>query len=304
MMASALSTRSQPGGGTRMAASSASPSAPGCEASGRKWRAISRSSPEPSACAIASARGTVELGRPQLPRQHVEHRIDHAGLLAVEKRAGDVDVFRDDDAGGNVAALIELEGAGSQYGAQQRLHALERPPARECAIDQRIEAALLAQEAADDLTKEPGLGRQIFRTLDLAAEPVALELRQDVVERGRRDIHLVERLHRREPRGAAAAGLAPGPGRGRHRRLPEGASRRLIRSMASAARTASPPLSASSTRARAQACNSVSTVRMPLPTGRRRATARSISARADSVATMSKCMVSPRMTQPSATTPS
>ena len=37
---------------------------------------------------------------------------------------------------------------------------------------------------------------------------------------------------------------------------------------ASAARAASPPLSCSSTRARAQACASVSTVRMPLPIGK------------------------------------
>jgi hypothetical protein len=39
---------------------------------------------------------------------------------------------------------------------------------------------------------------------------------------------------------------------------------------------------------------------MPLPSGSLRATARSISAREDSCETISKWMVSPRITQPSA----
>ena len=53
-------------------------------------------------------------------------------------------------------------------------------------------------------------------------------------------------------------------------------------------------------RARAQACSSVLTVTMPLPSGIRLATARSISAREDSIDTISKWMVSPLMTHPSA----
>ena len=53
-------------------------------------------------------------------------------------------------------------------------------------------------------------------------------------------------------------------------------------------------------RALAQACASVLTVMMPLPSGIFRATARSISAREDSIETISKWMVSPRTTQPSA----
>jgi hypothetical protein len=79
---------------------------------------------------------------------------------------------------------------------------------------------------------------------------------------------------------------------------------RLIAISANAARAASPPLSCSVMRARAQACGSVSTVRMPLPHGSRRCTEKSISARADCIETMSKWKVSPWITQPSATTPS
>src|SRR2546422_361622 len=66
------------------------------------------------------ARRPVELGRTQLPGQYIQHRIDHAGLLAVEKRIGDVDIFRDDDARGNIAALVELEGARPQPAAPPR----------------------------------------------------------------------------------------------------------------------------------------------------------------------------------------
>src|SRR5215510_14904787 len=122
---------------------------------------------------------------------------------------------------------------------------------------------------------------------------MALELGQDVVDRGRRHIHLIERLHGGEPRGAAPVGLADVAAlRARHHCARDRAdSRRLIRTMASAARAASPPLSPSSIFARAQACASVSTVTMPLPSGRRCATDRSKSARADSIDTISKWMV-------------
>src|SRR5215470_1504558 len=127
---------------------------------------------------------------------------------------------------------------------------------------------------------------------------MALELGEDVFERGSGDVHLIERLHRRQPRGTAAVRLAAWVGCAlAHRVFVGDARRRLTRTIVSAARAASPPLSPSSIRARTQACASVSTVRMPLPTGSRRATARSIRARADWIATMSKWIVSPRMTQ-------
>jgi hypothetical protein len=74
----------------------------------------------------------------------------------------------------------------------------------------------------------------------------------------------------------------------------------LIRSIANAARAASPPLLSSLGRARAQAWASVLTVMMPLPSGIFLATARSISAREDSIETISKWMVSPLTTHPSA----
>ena len=44
--------------------------------------------------------------------------------------------------------------------------------------------------------------------LDLAADPMAFELGQDLVHAGGGEIHLVERLHRSKPRRAALVGLA------------------------------------------------------------------------------------------------
>ena len=89
-----------------------------------------------------------------------------------------------------------------------------------------------------------------------------------LAERRRRQIHLIERLHGGKTRRAPAVGAAS---LGRLSRFGHEvdfyflARWRLIAISASAARAASPPLSCSVMRARAQACSSVSTVRMPLP---------------------------------------
>src|SRR5262249_30972968 len=140
--------------------------------------------------------------------------------------------------------------------------------------------------------------------LDSATDPGPLDPRKNVVQAGTGDVHLIERLHGGEPGGAAPIGLAFVLGcLARHGGHPA-ASRRLRRTSASAARAASPPLSPSSTFARIQACASVSTVTMPLPIGTPRVREISISPREDSNDTISKCIVSPRMTQPSATAPS
>ena len=82
------------------------------------------------------------------------------------------------------------------------------------------------------------------------------------------------------------------------------ASWRLRRISASAARGGVTALVLLLDAGAAMACPTVLTVMMPLPIGSARATESSISPCAESCETMSKWMVSPRMTQPSATTPS
>ena len=117
--------------------------------------------------------------------------------------------------------MRELVGAGPQYRAQHRVDALERPAAGERRVDLRIERPLLAHDAGDDVAKERGLGRQILRALDLAAEPMAFELGQDLVDAGPGQIHLVERLHSGEPRRSALVGLTGLTGGGaRHAHFP------------------------------------------------------------------------------------
>ena len=188
----------------------------------------------------------VELARAQLPRELVEHRVDHAGLVAVDEGMGDIDILRHDHARRHVALAVELVGARAQDRAQHGLDALERPALRQRRVDHRIELALLGHHAADDVAEERGLRRQIFIALDLAADPMALELRQDVVQRGRR----------RDPSGRAPAPRQAARRRGGWRGVRRSvrplwpwryrlARWRLIATSASAARAASPPLSCS-----------------------------------------------------------
>ncbi len=158
----------------------------------------------------------------QLVRQLIEHGVDHAGLVGVDEGGGDVDIFGHDDPRRHVAPAGKFIGAGAQHRAQHRLDALERPAARQRRVDLRIEPALLAHHAADDVAKERGFRRPVLRALDLAAEPMALELGQDLVEPGAGEVHLIERLHGGKPRRAALVGLAGFGlvGRARHRSLP------------------------------------------------------------------------------------
>ena len=109
---------------------------------------------------------------------------------------------------GTSDAAGEFVGAGAQHRAQHRLDALERPAARERRVDLRIELALLAHHAADDVAEIGGFRRPVLRAFDLAAEPMAFELGHDVVKAGAGKIHLIKRLHGGEPGGAALVGLA------------------------------------------------------------------------------------------------
>src|SRR5258707_8740644 len=162
-------------------------------------------------------------------------------------------------------------------------------------VDQGVELCRAGHYPGHDVGEESRPGGKLFVALALAPDPMPLDLGEDVVEACAGNVHLIERLHRREPRRTATVGflvqslcgfpclllavLCHGQVR---------VSRRLIRSIASAARAASPPLLSSLGRARAQACASVLTVMMPLPSGNRFPTASSISAREDSIETISK----------------
>src|SRR5438477_9790867 len=213
---------------------------------------------------------------------------------------GDIDIFRDHHARGHVAPVVELVGSRAEYRSQDRFDPLERPRLGKRRVDQRVELALLAHHARDHVAEEGSFRGQIFVAFDLPPDPVTLELRQNVVEARAGKLHLVKRLHGREPGRAPPVGLAllSRLGTASHDAQPV-LRRRLSRTRASAARAASPPLSLSSILARVQAWASVSTVRMPFPIGTPRMREISMSPREDSNETISKWMVAPRMTQPS-----
>ena len=63
------------------------------------------------------------------------------------------------------------------------------------AVDERIDAALLAHHALDDVAEELRLGVAILRAFDFLPEPVGLELGDHVGEVDAGHVHLVERLN-------------------------------------------------------------------------------------------------------------
>ena len=75
--------------------------------------------------------------------------------------------------------------------------------------------ALLAHDALDEVAEECASASQVLAALDLLAEPMRLELGDDLVEVDAGHVHLVERLDggeaRRAPRlGTSPRGLRPG----------------------------------------------------------------------------------------------
>ena len=82
------------------------------------------------------------------------------------------------------------------------IDACEPPAFGELAVDQRIDLELLAHDAFDQVAEEGRLCVRILATLDLLPEPVRLELGDDLCQVDPRHVHLVERLHGGEARGA------------------------------------------------------------------------------------------------------
>ena len=201
-----------------------------------------RAQPE-AACGIV-------LG-PRVARHTVEDAVHQSRLVRREEGARDVDIFGDDDAGRHVAPRQKLEDAAAQDGAERQVDARERPGRRQRGMDDRIDLPLPLHHAADERAEERRIGRPELLAFELLAEPVRLELGDDRRQRRAADVHLVERLHRAEPRGAALiGGLGGEPARSAMRA-------RASRAAPPSRRPRPPraaPLFISLTRARAQAC--------------------------------------------------
>jgi hypothetical protein len=70
----------------------------------------------------------------------------------------------------------------------------------------RIERALVFDHAGDDGSEPGRIGRTVLLAIDFMAEPVRFIFGDDLEHAGAADIHLIERLHRRQPCCAALVG--------------------------------------------------------------------------------------------------
>src|SRR6185312_15252364 len=244
--------------------------------SGAKKRWMRSNSPRGRA-----ATAGLQIAGAQHMRDAVEHAVDQARLLAREERVGDVEILADDDTRWHVGPRQQLIGAGAQHGAQDRLEPIERPVGGERARQRAVEIRLAHDSAVDDIGEESRISLAVILAVLLAVEAMLLEFGDHRGRRRAAQIDLIERLD-----GSEARYAAPAECRGRARRRHVAAHRpfspkwRFSSIMARQALAASPPLFLRSTRARASACASFSTVRMPKPMARLCSSARSCRPRA------------------------
>src|SRR5258708_12713258 len=116
----------------------------------------------PLVTAIPSPRERRELAGTKVPRDLIEHGIDHPGLVLVDEGVGDIDVFGDDNTRRNVVAMPELIGACTQHRAQDCFDPFERPSFGEDLVDQRIKATLLAHPPPPPIPKKPPPRPHVF----------------------------------------------------------------------------------------------------------------------------------------------
>src|SRR4030042_3657046 len=91
-----------------------------------------------------------EVFRAFLMAELVENAVYDLRLFALEEGVGTIHIFGDTHARRHILAHQHLVGAGAKDGAQDRIEAVEPPALGEMAVDERIDAALLAHHALDD----------------------------------------------------------------------------------------------------------------------------------------------------------
>ena len=150
--------------------------------------------------------------RPLLVTEPVEDAVHDLRLVFGEKGMGDVDIFGDDHARRDIAANQDLVGAGAKDGAQDGIDAGQAPALGELAVDQRVDAELLAHHAFDEIAEEARLRLAELAALDLLAQAMRLELGDDLGQIDPGHVHLIERLDCGKAggtsRGGAGLGLA------------------------------------------------------------------------------------------------
>ena len=196
-------------------------------------RGLAPADAPPEADETCQARDANSCG-PALARERVEHGVDHAGFLALEKGAGDIDIFLDRRRARarRRASAVRTRRRAEWRASRPRCGAAASRPGS-IVVDRRSIATWSSSTPSRRSRKKRDLGRLVLVALDLA--------RRSSASRTRRGFR--SRPCRRPPSGRAPARRRDG--RRSDFRAAISAPRRLReRYSASAARAASPPLSA------------------------------------------------------------
>src|SRR5947199_170559 len=127
---------------------------------------------------------------------------------------GDVDIFGDDRADGNVRTRDQLIGPGAEDRAHWAVEPIEAPAGGEAFGDQAVDLLAAGVGASDDIVEEIALGVVIARVLDGRSQPMLVELMKQSGQRRALHLLLVERLDRREAGRGARTGTGTGTGFG------------------------------------------------------------------------------------------
>src|SRR5579872_2837796 len=269
-MASVVRMRSKPAGPSITAASSVRPSPPGA-ASGAKNRAIRSNSPMGGWVIFRQ-----KLFRSKRTSEAVEDTIHHARLAAREKRIAQPQIFADDDSRRDIGPRQQFISPDAQDRPQHHLEPLQRPFRAQGGGNHAVELGKAARRTAHEIGEERqirlapifALPLPFFLPFLLVAKTESSEFGDHALGATAGDLDLIKRLDRGKPRRRA---LAPGTrtrGLGFFAHVSTRPKWRFKSIMARQARAASPPLFLRSMRARARACASFSTVRMPNPSAR------------------------------------
>ena len=108
---------------------------------------------------------------------------------------GDIEIFVDDAAGGNVGTGEKFIGPGAQNLAQRPIEPVNRPAFGKVRGNQRINFIAARVNAFDNIVEEIDFGIGIGRIFNRRAQPVLVEFVEQ--RRERRCFHFlwVERLH-------------------------------------------------------------------------------------------------------------
>ena len=136
----------------------------------------------------------------------IEQAVREPRLALVEEGFRDIDIFADHRADGHVAARDQFIGARAQDRLHRAVEPVHRPAAREPRDDRRVDFVRARKHALHDIVEKGNVGIGIFGVLDDRADAVLVELVDELRDRRRFHLVLVERLHGGEAGGGAGLG--------------------------------------------------------------------------------------------------